>query len=52
MARHYIYDAGLCTCIRCWSDIKVPCPLAVNVVSCSIVASVGVNPSQLVAAVG
>ena len=36
--------------LRCSSDIKVLCPLAVYVVSGSIVASVGVNHSQVVAA--
>ena len=40
----------LCCAHLCWSDIKVLCPLAVYVVSGSIVASVGVNPSQVVAA--
>ena len=50
MALHYIYIYGavLCTCILCCSDIKVSCPLAVYMVSGSIVASVGVNPSQTV----
>ena len=28
-------------------DIKVPCPLAVNMVSRSIIASIGINPSQV-----
>ena len=36
----------LCCAHLCWSDIKVLCPLAVHMVSASIVASVGVNPSQ------
>ena len=36
----------LCCAHLCWSDIKVLCPLAVYVVSGSIVASVGVNPSH------
>ena len=43
----YIYGVVLCTCISCWSDIKVPCPLAMYMVLGSIVASVGVNPSHL-----
>ena len=30
------------------SDIKVPCPLVVYVVSDSIVASAGINPSHLI----
>ena len=38
----------LCCAHLCWSDIKVLCPLAVYVISGSIVASVGVNPSQTV----
>ena len=36
----------LCCAHLCWSDIKVLCPLAVYVVSGSIIASVGVNPSH------
>ena len=32
--------------LRCSSDIKVPCPLAMYVVLGSIVPSVGVNPSR------
>ena len=37
----------LCCVHVCWSDIKVLCPLAVYVVLGSIIASVGVNPSQV-----